>query len=92
MCWQDAGTTRPQGLSSDFCQKWLEGRSPTVASKTEYNTETMIRGRIIPAFGDKQLKQVTTAAVRDWMSSLLQEGLSPATVRTYRQVLGQVLN
>lgn len=23
-------------LISDFCQKWLEGRSPTVASKTEY--------------------------------------------------------
>jgi integrase len=30
--------------------------------------------------------------VRDWMSSLLQEGLSPATVKTYRQVLGQALN
>jgi hypothetical protein len=37
-------------LFSDFCQKWLEGRSPTVARKTQYDTE-------IPAFGDKQLKQ-----------------------------------
>lgn len=51
-----------------------------------------LRGRIIPAFGDKRLKQITTSEVRQWLTSLLQEVLSPATVRTYRQILGQVLN
>lgn len=78
-------------LFSDYCERWLEGRSPQVAGKTDYNTRVLLRGRIVPAFGDKRLKQVTTTGVRDWQTSLLTEGLSPATVRTYRQILGQVL-
>jgi len=78
-------------LFSRYCEKWLVGRRPTVAGKTDYNTETLVRGRIIPAFGDKELRQITTAGVRDWQTGLLAEGLSPATVRTYRQILGQVL-
>jgi integrase len=78
-------------LFSLYCEKWLDGRRPTVAGKTEYNTKTLVRGRIIPAFGDKELRQITTAGVRDWQTGLLAEGLSPATVRTYRQILGQVL-
>ncbi len=78
-------------LFSQYCEKWLEGRRPTVAEKTGYNTDVLVRGRIIPEFGDRQLQQITTKSVRDWQSALLKEGLSPATVRTYRQVLGQVL-
>ena len=74
-----------------YCEKWLEGRRPLVAEKTGYNTEVLVRGRSMPDFGDKQLQQITTKAVRDWQSAMLREGLSPATVRTYRQVLGQVL-
>jgi site-specific recombinase XerC len=36
--------------------------------------------------------EITTAAAREWLNSLLRKGLSPATVKTYRQILGQVLN
>jgi integrase len=43
-------------------------------------------------FGNKTLKQITTKQIREWLTSLLAEGLSPATVKTYRQILGQVLN
>ena len=79
-------------LFSDYCEKWLQERSPTVARKTDYNTEAALRGRILPVFGNKRLKQITTKGIREWLTSLLVEGLSPATVKTYRQILGQVLN
>jgi integrase len=79
-------------LFSGYCEKWLEGRSPAVARKTDYNTEAALRGRILPVFGNKTLKQITTKDIREWLTSLLTEGLSPATVKTYRQILGQVLN
>jgi integrase len=79
-------------LFSVYCEKWLEERSPTVGRKTDYNTEAALRGRILPVFGGKRLKQLTTKEIREWLTSLLAEGLSPATVRTYRQILGQVLN
>jgi integrase len=78
-------------LFLDYCERWLEGRASQVAGKTDYNTEVLLRGRILPAFGDKRLKQITTAGVREWQTLLLRKGLSPATVRTYRQILGQVL-
>jgi integrase len=77
---------------SGYCEKWLEERSPTVARKTDYNTEAALRGRILPVFGNRTLKQITTKEIREWLTSLLAEGLSPATVKTYRQILGQVLN
>ena len=79
-------------LFSDYCVNWLEEWSRTVGSKTNYNAETALRGRILPVFGNKRLKQITTKEVREWLSTLLAEGLSPATVRTYRQIFGQVLN
>lgn len=79
-------------LFSEYCEKWLEARAPAVADKTSYNTEVLVKGRIIPTFGDQRLKQITTSSVREWLNSLLSEGLSPATVKTYRQILGQVMN
>lgn len=79
-------------LFSEYCERWLEERSPTVATKTDYNTEAALRGRILPVFGGKRLKQLTTKGIREWLTSLLAEGLSPATVKTYRQILGQILN
>jgi integrase len=88
--WHDprAGTE----LFSEYCEKWLEEWSRTVGSKTDYNAEAALRGRILPVFGNKRLKQITTKGIRGWLTSLLAEGLSPATVKTYRQILGQVLN
>ena len=79
-------------LFSEYCERWLAERSPTVASKTDYNTEAALRGRILPVFGGERLKELTTKGIRQWLSSLHAEGLSPATVKTYRQILGQVLN
>ncbi|MFP4074852.1 MAG: phage integrase central domain-containing protein, partial [Actinomycetota bacterium] len=79
-------------LFSEYCERWLEERSPMVATKTDYNIEAALRGRILPVFGGKRLKQLTTKGIRDWLTSLLAEGLSPATVKTYRQILGQILN
>lgn len=35
-------------LFSDYCRNWLEGRAPTVAEKTHYNTEAAVRGRLFP--------------------------------------------
>jgi integrase len=79
-------------LFSRYCEKWMQQRSPTVARKTDYNTEAALRGRILPVFGNRRLNQITTKEIREWLSSLLAEGLSPATVRSYRQIFGQVLN
>ncbi|HEX6299214.1 MAG TPA: N-terminal phage integrase SAM-like domain-containing protein, partial [Acidimicrobiia bacterium] len=62
-------------LFSRYCEKWMKQRSPTVARKTDYNTEAALRGRIMPVFGNTRLNQITTKEVREWLSLLLAEGL-----------------
>jgi hypothetical protein len=52
-------------LFSDYCEKWLEEWSPTVGSKTDYNAEAALRGRILPVFGSQRLRQIKTKEVRE---------------------------
>ena len=67
--------------TSVYCEKWLEEGSPTVGRKTDYNTEAALRGRILPVFGGKRLKQLTTKEIREWLTSLLADGVKAPTVR-----------
>ena len=46
------------------------------------------RGRIMDAFGDEQVAEVTTKDVSRFLRSLDAEGLTPRNVNKYRQVLG----
>jgi hypothetical protein len=50
------------------------------------------RGRIMEAFGDKQVAQVTTRDVSRFLRSLDAEGLKPRNINKHRQVLHAMSN
>jgi integrase len=73
----------------DWSEIWLHGLTDPKA-KTLAGYESLLRSRVLPEFGDHQLRQVTPAAVRAWMAEMSKEGLSPARIRQARQVLHQM--
>lgn len=75
-----------------YAEEWIASKRSTVGETTATNTEALLRSRVLPEFGTTQLKRITTADVRKWLTAMTEEGLSPSTVYTYRRILSQVLD
>jgi integrase len=91
--WVDpqAGTV----LLGEYAESWLKARQG-LAPKTVATYEALVRSHIIPAFGGRPLRAVSTEEVRSWQAGLLADGLSAATVRQtarlLRSILGQAVD
>lgn len=91
--WVDpqAGTV----LLGEYAKSWLKARQG-LAPKTVAIYEALVRSHIIPAFGGRPLRAVSTEEIRSWQAGLLADGLSAATVRQtarlLRSILGQAVD
>lgn len=65
---------------------WLDGLLD-IKEKTRAGYEGLLRSRVLPAFGDTQLRHIKPPDVRAWIASMNEEGLSPSRIRQARQVL-----
>jgi len=75
---------------------WLERKRPRVEPSTHQDYETHLRLRLIPAFGDLKLTQITRARIELYMAALDKEGiLSRKTINDslipLRQILGRAV-
>jgi integrase len=73
---------------ADWSRIWLRGL--TLKPKTRAGYESVLRSRVLPTFADHQLRQITPAAVREWMATMAEE-VGPARIRQARQLLSQML-
>lgn len=82
-------------LLGEYAEAWLKARQG-LAPKTVATYEALVRSHIIPAFGNRPLRAVSTEEVRSWQAGLLADGLSAATVRQtarlLRSILGQAMD
>ncbi len=51
-----------------------------------------VNARILPVFGDLPLNQVDADQISRWTHTLAADGLSSSSIRTYRALLGLILN
>ncbi|HEX6300090.1 MAG TPA: site-specific integrase [Acidimicrobiia bacterium] len=75
---------------ADYAESWLAGRQLKPKSVATY--KSLLDSRILPKFGDWQLRQITPDAVRAWVAGMVEEGLSPSRVGAAREVLASILN
>lgn len=75
---------------SDWADTWFNGLHD-LKPKTVNEYRWHLNSRVLPTFGDKRLRAITPAAVREWQNGLLADGLSAGSVRHSRQVLSLVL-
>jgi integrase len=82
--WVDpsAGTVRFNEWASD----WLAGLHG-IGPKTHAGYESLLRSRILPTFGDVELRRISTPEVRAWVAAMADGGLSPARIRQALQVM-----
>lgn len=76
---------------SDFAETWLGGLHE-LKPKTVNEYRWHLNSRVLPTFGDKRLRSINPATVREWQNRLLANGLSTGTVRQSRGVLSLILN
>jgi integrase len=75
---------------SDYAETWLDGLHE-LKPKTVNEYQWHLTSRVLPTFGDKRLRSINPATVREWQNRLLGDGLSTGTVRQSRGVLSLIL-
>ena len=74
-----------------FCEEWLRLQRFRVKESTYVKYETMLQRHILPKLGDCFPAGITTQIVEAFKSELLDEGLSPQSVKSILMELRAVL-
>jgi integrase len=87
--WVDptAGTIR----YAEWAESWLAGLH-NIGPKTRAGYESLLRSRIVPTFGNVELKRISAASVRSWVADMTDEGLSAARIHQALRVVRQSLS
>ncbi len=78
-----------QATFTEWVEAWLPGLD--IKPKTRAGYESLLRSRILPAFGPVELRRIAPADVREWIAAMADEGLSASRIRQARQLLGTAL-
>ena len=79
-----------QVLLVDWADKWLS--TVSVKPKTKASYESLLRSRILPAFGRRRLENLRPSDIQGWVSAMHEEGLSASRIRQAAVVLRQILD
>jgi integrase len=70
-----------------WATQWLAGARHTLKPKTVASYESLLRSRILPTFGDWQLRALKPSHVADWIGTMISDGLSASRIRQAHVVL-----
>ncbi len=82
--WRDPAGGRQR--YADHAQEWLDGLVG-LKEKTTFGYQSLLRSRVLPTFGNTQIRQIQPADVRTWIAEMDAEGLSASRIRQAHQVL-----
>lgn len=89
----DGKTPKPSRLTVEtFMKDWLEDVArPGLRPGSYRQYESLLRCRILPAFGGMKLQEVTGPAIQKFCNGLTKARLAPRTVRAVHKVLHSAL-
>jgi len=70
---------------------WLEAVSLEVKPRTADGYGALLRGHVLPAFGDRRIGAITSVEVQQWVIELVLQGLSHKTIRNVYTPLAATL-
>jgi integrase len=73
-----------------WATRWLDTVRPTLKPKTLVSYQSLLRSRVLPAFGKRRLTTLRPSDVQEWVGAMHDEGLSAS--RQAAVVLRQVLD
>ena len=71
---------------------WLAGARHTLKPKTIASYESLLRSRVLPAFGSRHLRAIKPSDITAWVGSMVSDGLSPSRIRQAHVILRLVLD
>ena len=71
----------------ELAERWLEGARPMLKPKTVASYESLLRSRVLPTFGRRQLPEVRPSDVTAWVGGMVADGISPSRIRQAHVVL-----
>ena len=74
---------------TEAADAWLSGLD--IKPKTRGGYESLLRSRVLPAFGDLPVTRISPAMVREWIADMTTEGLSASRIKQAKQVLSAPL-
>ncbi len=75
---------------ADWAEEWLAGKSHR-KPKTFAGYESLLRVHVLPTFGQRELRQIRTNSVKQWLGQLQETGLSASRIRQAFQVLNSCM-
>lgn len=78
-------------LMKDYLAQWLAEKKPTLKEGTYKSYDSLIKGEILPEFGDKHIDQITRKDVQDYLFRVVEQGKN-RTAQKAKQLLGAVFS
>jgi integrase len=75
---------------AEYIESWKASKGST-SGKTLATYNSQLKNHILPHFGDRKLTAITTAEIRNWVSSLQSMQIGPVTIRQSYRLLHQIL-
>lgn len=76
----------------DYAAGWYERVKPSLKPKTRASYESLLRSRILPTFGRRELGALRPSDVEGWVNEMSAAGLSASRIRQAVVVLGRILS
>lgn len=86
-----SGSPEAHATLKEFALRWLGQVRHTLRKGTARGYASMLDNHILPALGDRQLRRLGRAEVKDFIAALLEQGLAKKTAANIRGVLHEVL-
>jgi hypothetical protein len=77
---------------ASLAHDYLEGASPFLKPKTVASYESLLRSRVLPEFGHRQVREIRPSDVVAWVGAMVGDGLSASRIRQAHVVLCLVLD
>ncbi|GAB3107473.1 tyrosine-type recombinase/integrase [Streptomyces calidiresistens] len=75
----------------DWGARWLASVAPQLKAKTQASYRSLIRSRINPALGARELSALRPITVAEWVAQMKTAGLSASRIRQAYRVLSQMM-
>ena len=74
----------------EFVIDWKKSKLD-ISGKTLGTYNSQLKLYLIPSFGERKLTSITTADIKKWVASLVDDGIGPTTIRQCYRLLHQIL-
>lgn len=76
---------------ASWADTWMEMVEGTLTAKTAASYRSLLRSRVLPTFGRRQLATLKPSDVQTWVSAMRRQGLSASRIRQAVVLLRQML-